>query len=123
MEFQFKENYDVNDLVAIVQKLRAPDGCPWDKVQTHQSIRNDFIEEVYEAVEAIDEQDTAHLREELGDAEFDRLINRIHNINVSGERCLIVAESELHRTFILRDAIPAISKAFNVSNIRVVTQG
>ena len=64
MEFQFKENYDVNDLVAIVQKLRAPDGCPWDKVQTHQSIRNDFIEEVYEAVEAIDEQDTAHLREE-----------------------------------------------------------
>lgn len=67
MEFQFKENYDVNDLVAIVQKLRAPDGCPWDKVQTHQSIRNDFIEEVYEAVEAIDEQDTAHLREELGD--------------------------------------------------------
>ena len=63
------------------------------------------------------------LREELGDAEFDRLINRIHNINVSGERCLIVAESELHRTFILRDAIPAISKAFNVSNIRVVTQG
>ena len=63
------------------------------------------------------------LREELGDAEFDRLINRIHNINVSGEHCLIVAESELHRTFILRDAIPAISKAFNVSNIRVVTQG
>lgn len=67
MEFQFKEHYDVHDLVTIVQKLRAPDGCPWDKVQTHQSIRNDFIEEVYEAVEAIDEQDTAHLREELGD--------------------------------------------------------
>ena len=63
------------------------------------------------------------LREELGDAEFDRLITRIHNINVSGERCLIVAESELHRTFILRDALPAISRAFNVSNIRVVTQG
>ena len=41
------------------------------------------------------------LREELGDAEFDRLITRIHNINVSGERCLIVAESELHRTFII----------------------
>ena len=63
------------------------------------------------------------LREELGDAEFERLISRIHNINVAGERCLIVAESELHRTFILRDAIPAISKAFGVTNIRVVTQG
>ncbi len=67
MEFQFKERYDVNDLVRVVKALRAPDGCPWDKVQTHQSIRNDFIEEVYEAVEAIDEQDTEHLREELGD--------------------------------------------------------
>ncbi len=67
MEFQFKDNYDVKDLVTIVQKLRSPDGCPWDKVQTHQSIRSDFIEEVYEAVEAIDEQDTEHLREELGD--------------------------------------------------------
>ena len=41
------------------------------------------------------------LREELGDADFERLISRIHNINVAGERCLIVAESELHRTFII----------------------
>ena len=63
------------------------------------------------------------LREELGDANFERLISRIHNINISGERCLIVAESELHRTFLERDAIPAIAKAFGVSNIRVVTQG
>jgi hypothetical protein len=63
------------------------------------------------------------LREELGDAEFERLITRIHNINVADERCLIVAESELHRTFILRDALPAIAKAFHVTNIRVVTQG
>ena len=67
MAFAFKEHYNVEDLVAIVQKLRAPDGCPWDKVQTHQSIRNDFLEEAYEAVEAIDEQDAEHLREELGD--------------------------------------------------------
>jgi hypothetical protein len=51
---------------------------------------------------------------------FKRLISRIHNINVSGERCLIVAESELHRTNIEREAIPAIAKAFKVSNIRVV---
>ena len=67
VEFEFKEHYDVNDLTEIVKKLRAPDGCPWDKVQTHETIRKDFIEEVYEAVEAIDEKDTDHLREELGD--------------------------------------------------------
>lgn len=67
VDFKFKENYCVDDLVEIVKKLRAPDGCPWDRVQTHQSIRPDFIEEVYEAVEAIDDNDTGHLREELGD--------------------------------------------------------
>ena len=67
MEFQFKEKYDINDLVKIVKILRSPEGCPWDKVQTHETIRQDFIEEVYEAVEAIDEKDTAHLKEELGD--------------------------------------------------------
>lgn len=67
MEFQFKEKYDVKDLVGIVRILRSPEGCPWDKVQTHQTIRQDFIEEVYEAVEAIDEEDTEHLKEELGD--------------------------------------------------------
>ena len=67
MEFQFKEKYDVKDLVEIVRILRSPEGCPWDKVQTHQTIRQDFIEEVYEAVEAIDEEDTEHLKEELGD--------------------------------------------------------
>ena len=47
-----KEKYDIEDLTEIVKRLRAPDGCPWDKVQTHKSIRKDFIEEVYEAVEA-----------------------------------------------------------------------
>jgi tetrapyrrole methylase family protein/MazG family protein len=47
--------------------LRAPDGCPWDRVQTHESIRQNFIEETYEAVEAIDKQDSDLLREELGD--------------------------------------------------------
>lgn len=67
MEFQFKEKYDINDLVEIVKILRSPNGCPWDKVQTHETIRQDFIEEVYEAIEAIDEKDTEHLKEELGD--------------------------------------------------------
>ena len=67
VSFQIKDHYNTDDLVEIVKKLRAPDGCPWDKVQTHQTIRGDFIEEVYEAVEAIDENDTEHMREELGD--------------------------------------------------------
>lgn len=67
MSFQIKDHYRTDDLVEIVKRLRAPDGCPWDKVQTHQTIRGDFIEEVYEAVEAIDENDPEHLREELGD--------------------------------------------------------
>lgn len=70
MNYPEKEKYDINDIVEIVKILRSPDGCPWDKVQTHESIRRDFIEEVYEAVEAIDEKDTDHLREELGDVLF-----------------------------------------------------
>lgn len=67
MNFEMKDKYGMDDLIKIVKCLRAPDGCPWDKVQTHQSIRQDFIEEVYEAVEAIDDDDSEHLREELGD--------------------------------------------------------
>ena len=67
VEFEFKERYNTEDLIEIVRLLRSPEGCPWDKVQTHESIRKDFIEEVYEAVEAIDEKDPVHLREELGD--------------------------------------------------------
>lgn len=67
VEFQRKEHYDINDLREIMAILRCPDGCPWDREQNHQSIRNDFIEEVYEAVEAIDLDDTELLREELGD--------------------------------------------------------
>ena len=67
MDFEFKERYNVYDLFEIVKTLRSPEGCPWDKVQTHETIRSEFIEEVYEAVEAIDEKDPVHLREELGD--------------------------------------------------------
>lgn len=62
-----KEKYDIDDLITIMRLLRSPDGCPWDREQSHLSIRNDFIEETYEAIEAIDKGDTALLREELGD--------------------------------------------------------
>jgi tetrapyrrole methylase family protein/MazG family protein len=56
-----------NTLVAIIAKLRAPDGCPWDKEQTHQSLRENLLSETYEVLEALDEGDKDKLREELGD--------------------------------------------------------
>ena len=67
VDFQYKDSYGVKDLEEIVRILRAPGGCPWDAEQTHESIRRGFLEETYEAVEAIDEGDPEHLREELGD--------------------------------------------------------
>lgn len=63
-----KEQYTAQDVVELVRILRDPaDGCPWDKVQTHRSIRKNFLEETCEALEAIDADDPAMLREELGD--------------------------------------------------------
>ena len=67
VDFQQKEKYNFNDLLRIMEILRAPDGCMWDREQDHQSIRRNFIEETYEVCEAIDEQDPEHLKEELGD--------------------------------------------------------
>lgn len=67
VEFIKKENYTIEDLLAIVEILRAPGGCPWDREQTHHSIRKNLIEESYEVVDAIDQEDDALLREELGD--------------------------------------------------------
>lgn len=62
-----KESYDCNDLIKIVGILRSPEGCPWDRAQDHHTIRNNFLEEAYEAIEAIDLESSALLREELGD--------------------------------------------------------
>ena len=67
IDFQYNDHYGVQDLEEIVRILRAPGGCPWDAEQTHESIRRNFLEEAYEAVEAIDEKSSEHLREELGD--------------------------------------------------------
>jgi tetrapyrrole methylase family protein/MazG family protein len=65
--FKFKERYSFEDLLEITEILRGEKGCPWDREQTHESIRKNFIEETYEAVEAIDNNDPALLEEELGD--------------------------------------------------------
>lgn len=59
--------YNFNELVGIIKTLRSPGGCPWDIEQTHKSIRNSFLEETYEAVDAIDREDDTDLCEELGD--------------------------------------------------------
>lgn len=67
MDFEIKSQYNFDDLIKIVRVLRAPGGCPWDMEQTHKSIRANFIEETYEAIEAIDTEDTELLKEELGD--------------------------------------------------------
>lgn len=67
IDFKEKENYTFDDLVEIVRILRAPNGCMWDREQTHESIRRNFIEETYEVIEAIDTKDTELLKEELGD--------------------------------------------------------
>ena len=79
-----KEKYSFADLCLLAKLLRADGGCPWDKEQTHKSIRKDIIEETYEVIEAIDNDDPALMREELGDllwqvvfhAELEREANR-----------------------------------------------
>ena len=64
-----EEGYEftLQPLIDVVAALRAPDGCPWDRLQTHSTLRRYLLEEVYEVLEAIDNQDMANLREELGD--------------------------------------------------------
>lgn len=62
--------YDFSSLVEISDFLRGPDGCPWDIEQTHSSMRQDLLEEAYEVVEAINEEDPEGLLEELGDLLF-----------------------------------------------------
>ncbi|MGM9643419.1 MAG: nucleoside triphosphate pyrophosphohydrolase [Eubacteriales bacterium] len=70
-EFEYlstkKESYNFDDLCLLARLLRADGGCPWDREQTHKSIRKDIIEETYEVIEAIDKEDAKLMREELGD--------------------------------------------------------
>ncbi len=61
------DEYTCNQLVEIMAKLRGPQGCPWDKEQTHKSLERYLIEEAYEIIDTIDNEDPNHLKEELGD--------------------------------------------------------
>ncbi len=66
-QIKSKEHYSFSDLYDLMLILRSPEGCPWDREQTHTSIRQNMIEEAYEACDAIDHQDDEGLCEELGD--------------------------------------------------------
>ena len=65
--FQMKKQPAINDLLKVMAKLRSPDGCPWDREQTHLTLRHHAIEEVYELIDAIEAGDDHEMAEELGD--------------------------------------------------------
>ena len=62
-----KSKYDFNDLVEVISVLRSPNGCPWDKVQTHESLKSNLIEEAYEFLSEVDKNNIEGMTEELGD--------------------------------------------------------
>ena len=64
------EKKDLKDLINLVETLRGENGCPWDMEQTHKSIKNEFLEEAYELIEAIENNDLEGMKEELGDILF-----------------------------------------------------
>lgn len=76
-----KKDYSFDDLLLLMQTLRSPFGCPWDREQTHKSIRADLISETYELAEAIDLDDTALLREETGDV----LLQAVFHTQISAD--------------------------------------
>ncbi len=96
-----KQCYGLEDLAEIVTLLRSERGCPWDKVQTHESIRRDFLEETYEVLEAIDCASPEMLREELGDV----LLQVFFHTDIERERgsfTLADVADEVCRKLILR---------------------
>lgn len=77
-----KKQYTTEDLIKIVEVLRGENGCPWDKVQTHDSIKKDMIEEVYEAIDALDKGDDHMFANELGDV----LLQVVFHSQIAKER-------------------------------------
>lgn len=119
-----KNAYDARDLAKIVEILRAPGGCPWDREQTHESIRTDFIEETYEVIEAIDKKDPALLREELGDvllqvamhAEMEREEGRCTFDDIANDIC----QKMIHRHPHVFGDVKAETSAEVLSNWEVI---
>lgn len=96
VDFECMDSYGMEELEQIVALLRAPGGCPWDREQTHQSIRRNMLEEAYEAAEAIDEKNPEHLKEELGDV----LLQVVFHAQMAKEEGL----------FTLRDVVDGVAK-------------
>ena len=81
-----------DDLVQLMARLRAPDGCPWDRKQTHESLKPYLVEEAYEVLEAIDHTDVRRLREELGDV----LLQVIFHAQIGTEQEKFSIEDVIH---------------------------
>ena len=95
-----KKNYSYEEFVEIIRKLRSKDGCPWDREQTHESLKSCLIEEAYEVIEGIDllekTKDPANLCEELGDVLLQVVMHSV------------IAEEE--KNFTIQDVINGISE-------------
>ncbi len=77
LPFMQKTSYGFDDLLYVLRRLRAPDGCPWDREQTHESLKKDMREECYELMDAIDEGSDEHVIEECGDVLMNVLFHPI----------------------------------------------
>lgn len=96
-----KSRYGFADLMAVMERLTADDGCPWDKAQTHESIRINMIEEAYEAADAIDKGSVEDMREEIGDV----LLQAVFHCNIAerkGEFDTLDVTSELVNKLVTR---------------------
>lgn len=82
VSFPIKSSYTIEDLERIVTILRSPDGCPWDREQTHQSLQSGLLEETHEALDAIRREDIPGMREELGDV----LLQVVFHSDIERER-------------------------------------
>ena len=67
VDYLSRTRFDMDDLMHVVARLRAPDGCPWDREQTHESLLKDLLEECYEFIQAVRDGDIDHMYDELGD--------------------------------------------------------
>ena len=96
-----KKNYAINDLLHVMSRLRSPTGCPWDREQTHMSLRRHAIEEVYELIDAIEARDDHEMAEELGDL----LLQVVFHCQLARERrafdfervCTLIVEKLIRR--------------------------
>ena len=97
LKYVGKSRYTLEDLKEIITILRAPDGCPWDREQTFDSLRSNTIEETYELADAITAHDMEAIKEELGDLLFSA-VNVSRFVKVDAEEALTAASDK----FLLR---------------------